>query len=154
METDLSREAILTLTLELAANQVGGTLATVHDQDSTPYPTYVLFHLTDDGEVIFGSTVDAQHSRDMDATREVAFLVDNREVIREDWTKFDRVIIEGAAEKVVVDDEQYDTLLTQLEGKSSMAARFAREGSLYRVSPHRLTLRRALGSEPGVIDFR
>lgn len=154
MDNDLTREAILTLTLELGAGQQGGTLATVHDQDSTPYPTFVLFHVTSNAEVLFGSTVDAQHSRDLDATPEVAFLIDNRDVIRDDWTKFDRVIIEGAAEKIAKSDERYGELLDELEGKTTLGARFAREGNLYRIAPHRLTLRRALGSEPGVIDFR
>jgi heme oxygenase (biliverdin-IX-beta and delta-forming) len=154
MEDDLTREAILTLTAELGAGQMGGTLATIHDQDSTPYPTFVLFHVTDQAEVIFGSTVDAQHSRDMDATPEVAFLIDNRDLIPEDWTKFDRVIIEGAADKIPESDQRYGPLLEQLENKTPLAARFAREGNLYLIAPHRLTLRRALGSEPGVIDFR
>ena len=154
METDLTREAILTLSLELAAGQIGGTLATMHDQDSTPYPTYVLFHLTEDAEVVFGSTVEAQHSRDMDSTPEVAFLIDNRGVIEEDWTKFDRVIVEGAAEQITPADERFETFIAQLDAKTTLAARFAREGRLYRIAPHRLTLRRSLGSDPAVVDFR
>ena len=92
MADPFSREAILDEAARVARTQLGGTLATMHAEDGTPYVTFVLFHLRENGEVLFGSGTGPQHARNMLATPEVSFLIDNREVIRDDWTAFDRIV--------------------------------------------------------------
>ena len=62
--TELSRERILQEAKRVADSQFGGTLATIHADDGTPYPAFVLFHLTDKGEVLYGSVTESQHTRD------------------------------------------------------------------------------------------
>jgi nitroimidazol reductase NimA-like FMN-containing flavoprotein (pyridoxamine 5'-phosphate oxidase superfamily) len=136
----------------LAAGQQGGTLATSHAEDGTPYVTFVLFHLTDDGRILFGSAPGSQHSRNILATPEVSFLIDNREVIRTDWTAFDRVVIEGRARRIAPDDSRYLGLLAELAQKNGMAARIADEGLLFCVEPRRISLARGLGGAH-IVDF-
>ena len=41
---ELSREEILSEAQRLARSQFGGTLATIHADDGTPYPAFVFFH--------------------------------------------------------------------------------------------------------------
>src|SRR5512141_2771304 len=107
---ELDREAILEESCRIAATQMGGTLATLHAEDGTPYVTFVLFHLRSTGELLFGSAATPQHSANIAATPEVSFLIDNREVVRSDWTAFDRIVIEGHAEAVPSGDERYPAL--------------------------------------------
>ena len=114
---DLSPEQILEEALRVADSQFGGTLATIHADDGTPYPAFVLFHLTDEGEVIYGSVTESQHTRDTVATPEVAFLIDNRDVLGYDWPAFDRVTVEGTAERIDPDDPRYDRFCRGADGQ-------------------------------------
>ena len=150
---ELSREEILAEAHRIADSQFGGTLATIHADDGTPYPAFVLFHLTADGEVWYGSAADSQHTRDTVATPEVAFLIDTRSVLGSDWPAFDRVIVEGVAERVPPEDERYAASIEQLAAKNWLAGYFTRTGSLYRISPRRLTLVQGLGPERHTVDF-
>src|SRR5687767_8089831 len=65
LPTEPSREDILAYCGALADAELGGTLATTHAEDGTPYVTYVLFHLRDDGSVVFGTGPGPQHTRNM-----------------------------------------------------------------------------------------
>lgn len=149
----MERDQILHEACAIAATQPGGTLATTHAADGTPYVTFVLFHLRPNGEVLFGSNTRPQHAHNIMATPEVSFLVDNREVIRSDWTAFNRVVIEGRAEEVDKADANYASLLTELATKNSMAAVFTDSGALFRLVPRRLLLMK--GFEPGrnIVEF-
>ena len=149
----MDRDQILHEAGAIAATQPGGTLATTHSEDGTPYVTFVLFHLRPNGEVLFGSNTRPQHAHNIAATPEVSFLVDNREVIRGDWTAFNRVVIEGRADEVSKDDPEYSSLLSELGAKNSMAAVFTDSGTLFRLVPRRLLLMK--GFEPGrnVVEF-
>jgi pyridoxine/pyridoxamine 5'-phosphate oxidase len=149
----LTREAILDEACRIGASQPGGTLATMHAEDGTPYVTFVFFHLRETGEVVFGSGHGPQHARNMRATPEVSFLIDNREVIRDDWTSFDRVVIEGHADAVGPEDARYAENLEALGSKNKMAAVFTERGQMYVIRPRRLIL--AKGLEPGrhIIEF-
>jgi hypothetical protein len=149
----MTRDEILLYAARLASVQVGGTLATTHAEDGTPYVTFVLFHLRDDGVVLFGSGERPQHTRNVLATPEASFLVDNREVIAREWTAFDRVVIEGSVAPVSKDTPAYGTLLGELRAKNAMAAQFTAQGILFRLTPRRLILMRGL--EPGrhIVDF-
>lgn len=151
--SDFDRDAILADATALAAGQPGGTLATTHAEDGTPYVTFVLFHLRANGELLFGSQPGPQHARNIEATREVSFLVDNREVVREDWTAFDRVVIEGRAREVKPDDPRHAALLAELAAKSRMAAYFTEHGRLYCVAPRRLILMKGFEATRYVVDF-
>jgi len=148
-----TRDAILAEACQIADGQVGGTLATTHAEDGTPYVTFVLFHLRPDGRVLFGSGHNAQHTRNMHATPEVSFLIDNREVISADWSLFHRIVIEGEATSVAPESPAFQAYLDELRRKNGMAAYFAGQGSLFTIVPRRLILVR--GFEPGrhVIDF-
>ncbi len=150
---ELSREEILSEAQRLARSQFGGTLATIHADDGTPYPAFVFFHLTPLGEVFYGSAPDSQHARDTVATPEVAFLIDTRNVLATDWPAFDRVIVEGRAERVPPEDERYGPSVEQLAAKNWLAGYFTRTGSLYRITPRRLTLVQGLGPERHTVDF-
>jgi hypothetical protein len=153
MAESLSQEAILEEAARVAQTQLGGTLATMHAEDGTPYVTFVLFHLRDNGEVLFGSGGGAQHARNMGATREVSFLIDNREVIRNDWTAFDRVVIEGHVEALEPESPEYAPCLGELAAKNRMAAFFTEHGLLYRIRPRRLILMKGFEPSRHVVDF-
>jgi putative heme iron utilization protein len=150
----LTREAILDEVHRIGVSQLGGTLATMHAEDGTPYVTFVLFHLRKSGELIFGSEEAAQHSRNMQATPEVSFLVDNREVIRSDWAAFDRIIIEGRAELVSAEDVRYAELLGEIEAKNQIAAYFTEHGQMYVINPRRIILMKGFEPTRHVVNFR
>lgn len=123
---------------EFAASQAGGTLATAHSEDGTPYVTYVLAHMLPGGEVLFGSPGEPQHVRNMQATPEVSFLWDNREVISAAPDSFTRCVVEGRAAPVPPGDPRYAVWLGALRQKAEIAARFAEQGSLFVVLPRRV----------------
>ncbi len=150
----MERDEILNRAVSIAADQPGGTHPTPHAEDGTPYVTFVLFHLRPTGEVLFGSTSRPQHARNIAATPEVSFLVDNREVIRGDWTAFNRVVIEGRAEEVSKDDPAYATLISELDGKNRMAAVFTGAGTLFRLVPRRLVLMKGFEPARNVVEFQ
>ncbi len=147
MSDNPDREEILRQAVAIAADQSGGTLATTHAEDGTPYVTFVLFHLRENGEVLFGSGTRPQHTRNIQATPEVSFLIDNREVIRNEWTGFNRVVIEGRAHEIDKSDADYEGLIAELGEKNKMAGVFTDRGILFRIRPRRLILMR--GFEPG-----
>lgn len=149
----MERLEILEEALAIASGQPGGTLATTHAEDGTPYVTYVLFHLRETGEVLFGSGARPQHARNIAATPETSFLIDNREVIQGDWTAFNRVVIEGRAEEVAKDDARYADLMNELAEKNRMAAMFTDRGMLFRLIPRRLVLMRGLEPARHVVEF-
>jgi nitroimidazol reductase NimA-like FMN-containing flavoprotein (pyridoxamine 5'-phosphate oxidase superfamily) len=149
----MTREEILRAAAAIAAEQVGGTLATTHAEDGTPYVTFVLCHLRETGEVLFGSGTRPQHTRNILATPEVSFLIDNREVIRGDWTAFSRVVIEGRAVEIPPDDARYQPLLGELAGKNRMAAMFTDGGKLFVVVPRRLILMQGLEAVRHIVEF-
>lgn len=153
MAEAMTREGILEEAARIAAGQSGGTLATMHAEDGTPYVTFVLFHLRASGEVLFGSGPGPQHVRNMSATPEVSFLIDNREVIRSDWTSFDRIVIEGRAKVVEAGDARFGELLRELEDKNRMAAYFTEHGSMYLISPRRLILMKGFDQTRHVVDY-
>jgi nitroimidazol reductase NimA-like FMN-containing flavoprotein (pyridoxamine 5'-phosphate oxidase superfamily) len=153
MAAPLSREEILAYAHGVADAQLGGTLATTHAEDGTPYVTFVLFHLRDDGKVLFGSGAGPQHTRNMSATPEVSFLVDNREAIKIDWTAFDRVVIEGSAARIDKDDPLYEGYLADLARKNAMAAQFTAQGQLFCITPRRLVLMKGLEPVRHIVDF-
>jgi putative heme iron utilization protein len=140
----MDQDEILRYAVELARRQPGGTLATTHAEDGTPYVTYVLAHLLPDGRVLFGSQLKQQHSRNIAATPEVSFLWDNREAVAEDWSLFDRVVVEGAALLVARDAPDYASLLSELSEKSPMAAFFTTHGELFSIVPRRIILMKGL----------
>ena len=153
MTEPLGKDEVLAEACRVAQTQLGGTLATMHAEDGTPYVTFVLFHLRDDGQVLFGSNPAPQHARNMAATPEVSFLIDNREVVRSDWTAFDRVVIEGLAEAVAPADGRYQEYLGELREKNKMAAFFTEHGSLYTIVPRRLILMKGFEPTRHVVDF-
>ena len=150
---ELSREQILEEALRVAHSQFGGTLATIHADDGTPYPAFVLFHLTDEGEVVYGSVTESQHTRDTVAIPEVAFLIDNRDVLGYDWPAFDRVTVEGTAERIDPDDPRYDSYFEVLTAKNWLSSYFTGIGNLYRIAPRRITVVLGLGPERHTLDF-
>ena len=150
---ELSPEQILEEALRVAHSQFGGTLATIHADDGTPYPAFVLFHLTDEGEVVYGSVTESQHTRDTVATPEVAFLIDNRDVLGYDWPAFDRVTVEGTAERIEPDDPRYDSYFEVLTAKNWLSSYFTGIGNLYRIAPRRITVVLGLGPERHTLDF-
>jgi pyridoxine/pyridoxamine 5'-phosphate oxidase len=150
----LTSEEILAEASRVAQTQLGGTLATMHAEDGTPYVTFVLFHLRADGQVLFGSAAAPQHARNIIATPEVSFLIDNREVVRSDWTAFDRIVIEGLAERVTAEDGRYEPYMGELQGKNRMAAYFTEHGHLYTIRPRRLILMKGFEPNRHVVDFR
>ena len=149
----MSGSEILEYAAQVARTQPGGTLATTHAEDATAYVTFVLFHLRDDGTVLFGSAEQPQHTRNIAATPEVSFLVDNREVIRDDWTAFDRVVIEGSAFHVRQEDSRYAGLLGELGEKNKMAAFFTEHGQLFAIVPRRMVLMRGFEPHRHIVDF-
>ncbi len=153
MAEPLSREGILAAAVELAQTQHGGALATMHAEDGTPYVTFVLFHLRDDGTVLFAGASRSQHSRNLAATPEVSFLVDNREVIRSDWTAFDRLVIEGRATQIPPDDVRYEPYLRELGAKDPLSAYFTGRGDLYCLTPRRIVLMKGIEGGRHVADF-
>jgi putative heme iron utilization protein len=148
-----TQAAILAEAVRIAFSQAGGTLATLHAEDGTPYVTFVYFHLCDDGRVVFGGNANAQHSRNLLATPEASFLVDTREVIREDWKTFDRVVIEGRAECIEREDARYPVLLDSLRSKNPLAAEFTERGHLFCIWPRRLQLRKGVDPTRYIVDF-
>lgn len=146
-------EGVLRDAYDFAMTQLGGTLATMHAEDGTPYVTFVFFHLTEDGHVVFGSQPGSQHARNLAATPEVSFLIDNREVIREDWRRFTRIVIEGRAERVPAQDPRYEELMRGFREKNRAAAELASQYALYRIVPRRLVLMRGIGGERRAVEF-
>jgi nitroimidazol reductase NimA-like FMN-containing flavoprotein (pyridoxamine 5'-phosphate oxidase superfamily) len=153
MPNPLERSAILEESSALAATQAGGTLATMHAEDGTPYVTFVLFHLRPTGEVLFGSGASPQHVRNMTATPEVSFLIDNREVVKNDWTAFNRLVVEGHSEEIEPGDPRYADWLAELTAKSRMAGYFTEHGKLYCIRPRRLILMKGFQPDRYVVDF-
>ncbi len=151
--SELSPEEILKEALRVADSQFGGTLATIHADDGTPYPAFVLFHLTEEGEVIYGSVTESQHTRDTESVPEVAFLIDNRDVLGYDWPAFDRVTVEGTAERIDPDDPRYDGYFNELVAKNWLSNYFTTIGNLYRIAPTRITVVLGLGPERHTLDF-
>lgn len=153
MSTLETREEILAEAFAIAMKQRGGVLATLDEDDATPYCTFVLFHLRGNGELLFGSGAKTQHSRNMGATPEVSFLIDTREVLATDWKQFDRVVIEGRAELVTDASSEYRPLLAEIATKDAMAATFIERGNLYRIRPRRLVLRKGIRGEPYNVEY-
>lgn len=153
MPEPLDRAAILEEASRIASSQLGGTLATMHAEDGTPYVTFVLFHLRANGEVLFGSGATPQHSRNMAATPEVSFLIDNRDVIRTDWSAFDRIVLEGLAEAVPPDDSRFAAYIEELRAKNRMAAYFTEQGQLFSIQPRRLILMKGFEPTRNVVDW-
>lgn len=149
-----TREDIIAEACRIAATQPGGTLATLHAEDGTPYVTYVLFHLREDGRVLFGSLTAAQHARNMAATPEVSFLIDNREEVNGDWNNFDRVVIEGRAELIEKGDPRYDGYIAEIRAKNERAALFTDRGRLYCIEPRRMLLTKGLTPGRHIVEFR
>ncbi len=137
----------------ISADQAGGTLATTHAEDGTPYVTFVLFHMRETGEVLFGSSTRPQHARNIAATPEVSFLVDNREVISGDWTAFNRVVIEGRANEIKKDDPRYAPLLAELGAKNKMSAVFTDAGVLFCLAPRRILLNKGFDATRYSVEF-
>jgi len=148
-----TREEILAEAYRIAQGQPGGVLATIHSEDATPYVTYVLFHLRTNGEVLFGSGASPQHSRNVAATPEVSFLIDNREVMATDWKSFDRIVIEGRADLIAEGSPDYQPLLAEVSAKNAMAATFTARGNLYRIAPRRIILRKGIEGVNHAVDF-
>jgi len=153
MPEALTTAEILAAAAELARGQVGGALATMHAEDGTPYVTFVLFHLRDDGTVLFGAGARSQHSRNIAATPEVSFLIDNREVIRTDWTAFDRVVVEGHAMGLPRSDERHAPFMQELAAKNRLSAHFIEQGDLFCIRPRRIVLVQGTDGPRQVIDF-
>jgi len=153
MPEPLTREAIIEEACQIAATQPGGTLASMHAEDGTPYVTFVLFHLRANGEVLFGSGQSPQHSRNMLATPEVSFLVDNREVILTEWAAFNRVVIEGRCAPVDPAGADYAALIEELAAKNKMAAFFTERGLLFRIQPRRLILMKGFEPTRHLVEF-
>lgn len=153
MSTLETREEILAEAFAIAMKQRGGVLATLDEDDATPYVTFVLFYLRENGEVLFGSGATTQHSRNIAATPEVSFLVDTREVLATDWKQFDRVVIEGRVELITDDSAEYRPLLAEIATKDAMTATFIERGNLYRICPRRLVLRKGIRSEPCIVEY-
>ncbi len=147
------RETTLSNAVQLAAAQPGGSLATMHAEDGTPYVTFVLFHLLADGRLLFGSGPSPQHSRNIDATPEVSFLIDNREAIVGDWNTFDRIVIEGQAMKIANDDARYPEFIAAMRTKSAQAAIFTERAQMYCIFPRRLVMRHGLSPDRLVVEF-
>lgn len=150
---ELSRDEILEEAGRIAATQMGGALATLHSEDGTPYVTFVLFHLRPTGELLFGSAATPQHSSNIAATPEVSFLIDNREVVRSDWTAFDRIVIEGHASAVPAGDDRYELFIEELREKNRMAAYFTEHGQLFCIRPRRLILMKGFEPTRYVVDW-
>lgn len=148
-----TNEDILAEACRIAAEQPGGTLATVHSEDATPYVTYVLFHLRDNGELLFGSRPAPQHARNLAATPEASFLIDNRDVIATEWRDFDRVIIEGRTEIVPKEAPDYPGLLAELRAKNPLSAQFTEQGQMYRLRPRRIILRKGVTPQAYLVEF-
>lgn len=146
--------AIIASATALALTQLGGSLATLHAEDGTPYVTFVLFHMLPDGRILFGSGASPQHSRNIDATPEVSFLIDNREAVSGDWATFDRVVIEGRAEKIAKDDPRYASFMDALRAKSERGAGFTERAQMYCIAPRRLVMRRGLQPDRLVVEFQ
>ena len=149
----MERHEILRYAASLALSQPGGALATTHADTGSPYITYVLAHLCDDGRLLFGSALARQHSKNVLASPPVSFLLDSRAAVATDWSGFDRLTVEGPATVVAKEHEDYERLLAQLAAKSPMAAYFTRHGELFCIDPLRITLSRGLDPTRYVVDF-
>ena len=170
-----SKDEIIQRVSDLASDQFGGTLATIHADDGTPYPAFVFFHFTEDARVLFGCRPMSQHLMDVQATPQVSFLIDNRNILHrsldvtptpesawhienrnifsQEGSGFDRVVIEGTAVVVRNDSDSYVDDLNALTAKNWLAGSFARQGGLYCITPRRLTLVEALATERHTVDF-
>ena len=160
---------------DIAIDQFGGTLATINADDGTPYPAFVFFHFTETARVLFGCRPMSQHLMDIQATPQVSFLIDNRNILHrsldvtptpesawhienrnifsQEGSGFDRVVIEGTAVVVGTDSDSYADDLNALTAKNWLAGSFARQGGLYCITPRRLTLVEALATERHTVDF-
>ena len=172
---DYSDVEIIKRAESLANDQFGGTLATIHSDDGTPYPTFVLFQFTKDVRILFGSSKTSQHVMDVTSTPEVSFLIDNRNILyksldvtstpegswhldnqsifAQEGAGFDRVIVEGMAVLINPLDSSYIQDLDALTKKNWLAGFFARQGGLYGIRPRRLTLVEALDPVRYTVDF-
>jgi nitroimidazol reductase NimA-like FMN-containing flavoprotein (pyridoxamine 5'-phosphate oxidase superfamily) len=148
-----SPAAIITESRRIAATQLGGTLATMHAEDGTPYVTFVFFHMREDARILFGSGAAPQHTRNMTSTPEVSFLIDTREAIRDNWDAFDRIVIEGSVEKIPDSDPRYKPWLEEIRTKNATAAYFTEHGALFSINPRRLILMRGLQPNRHIVDF-
>jgi putative heme iron utilization protein len=148
-----SEAEILAECVRIASTQPGGSLATMHAEDGTPYVTFVFFHLDNDGRVLFGSPRGPQHYRNIEATAEVSFLIDTREAVTGDWADFDRIVIEGHAERIERGAPLYAELIQSFEGKNPTAARFTERGELFCIYPRRLQLSKGLTPKRFVVEF-
>jgi hypothetical protein len=144
---------VLEEAVRLASRHAGGTLATVHAEDATPYVSFVLFHLRPDGRLLFGSGNSPQHTRNMHATPEVSFLIDNREVIATDLDAFERIVIEGLVEPVPPDSPEYPGYLAELTAKHDYARVMTETGRMYCIQPRRLILMKGLRPERQLVNF-
>lgn len=147
------RDAVLQVARDLAASQHGGTLATIHAEDGTPYVAFVACHLRTNGEVLFGSSPTATHARNILATREVSMLIDNREVITSDWAGFLRVVIEGDARSVPPGHPDREALLAELQEAAPLASYFSERGELFRIRPRRVIVMKGMGGDRRVVEF-
>ena len=75
------------------------------------------------------------------------------EMIASDWQAFDRIVIEGRADRIEKDDPQYAGYLAQLGEKNRMAAYFTEHGELFRILPRRIILMKGLEGVRHIVDF-
>lgn len=153
MADTLSRDETLSYAVRVARGQAGGALATMHEDDGTPYVTFVLCHVRDDGVLLFGSEQTPQHVRNIAATHEVSFLLDTRQVLPGDPDHFDRVVIEGFAAVVPPSSPDYAAYIDELKAHKPPVAQWAERGALFAIRPRRLILIRGLEPARHVIDF-
>ncbi|MFN0093771.1 MAG: pyridoxamine 5'-phosphate oxidase family protein [Dehalococcoidia bacterium] len=149
----MTPDEVLAYGHQLALGQPGGTLATTHAEDGTPYVTYVLFHLCPDGTVLFGSGLTPQHTRNLLATPEASFLIDNRETVHTDWNAFDRLVVVGMTEPIRKDSSDYAPLLEAIRAKSETAATFTERGQLFALRPRRVVLMRGLEPHRHIVEL-
>ena len=70
-----------------------------------------------------------------------------------DWPAFDRVTVEGTAERIDPDDPRYDGYFEVLTAKNWLSSYFTGIGNLYRIAPKRITVVLGLGPERHTLDF-
>ena len=88
-----SKDQIIQRVSDLASDQFGGTLATIHADDGTPYPAFVFFHFTETARVLFGCRPMSQHLMDIQATPQVSFLIDNRNILHRSLDQIAKISI-------------------------------------------------------------
>jgi len=139
----MDRVEILRTAAAIAADQAGGDAGNDACGGRDAIRQFVLCHLRETGEVLFGSGLRPQHTP---TSRRRRSIVSDRqpEVIRDDWTAFNRVVIEGRVTEIARDDPRYEELLAELSTKNRMAAVFTDRGALFMVVPRRLILMKGL----------